>query len=43
VVIKPLDASLPRHPGIAGSAILADGRVGLVLDPNLLRPQGNVA
>jgi two-component system chemotaxis sensor kinase CheA len=36
VVIKPLAAGLPHHPGLAGSAILPDGRVGLILDPNRL-------
>ncbi len=33
VVIKPLDGGNQRHPGIAGSAIMGDGRVGLILDP----------
>ncbi len=33
VVIKPLDHDSPRHPGIAGSAIMGDGRVGLIIDP----------
>ncbi len=32
VVIKSLGASLKKVPGIAGGAILGDGRVGLVLD-----------
>ena len=33
VVIKPLDHQTPHHPGLAGTAILGDGRVGLILDP----------
>ncbi len=33
VVIKPLDQDTPHHPGLAGTAILGDGRVGLILDP----------
>jgi len=33
VVIKPLDGGNQRHPGIAGSAIMGDGRGGLILDP----------
>lgn len=32
VVIKSLGASLRNTPGIAGGAILGDGRVGLILD-----------
>jgi two-component system chemotaxis sensor kinase CheA len=32
VVIKSLGASLKNTPGIAGGAILGDGRVGLILD-----------
>ncbi len=32
VVIKPL-GSLDHHPGVSGTAILGDGRVGLILDP----------
>jgi two-component system, chemotaxis family, sensor kinase CheA len=37
VVIKPLGSERPHHPGIAGSAIMGDGRVGLIIDPpNLL-------
>lgn len=44
VVIKPLADHLPHHPGLAGSAILPDGRVGLILDPNrLLEAVGNIA
>jgi two-component system, chemotaxis family, sensor kinase CheA len=44
VVIKPLADHLPHHPGLAGSAILADGRVGLILDPNrLLESAGSIA
>jgi two-component system, chemotaxis family, sensor kinase CheA len=33
VVIKPLDHQTPHHPGLAGTAILGDGRVGLIIDP----------
>ncbi len=33
VVIKPLDRQYAHHPGLAGTAILGDGRVGLILDP----------
>ena len=33
VVIKPLGVAFDRVRGIAGAAILADGRVGLILDP----------
>ena len=33
VVIKSLGDGLGRVPGIAGGAILGDGRVGLILDP----------
>jgi two-component system chemotaxis sensor kinase CheA len=36
VVIKSLGASGLRTPGIAGGAIMPDGRVGLVLDPQSL-------
>jgi two-component system chemotaxis sensor kinase CheA len=37
-VIKPLGALLQGLPGIAGSAILGDGRVAMILDvPGLLR------
>lgn len=36
VVIKLLEADSPHHPGIAGAAILGDGRVGLILDPKHL-------
>jgi two-component system chemotaxis sensor kinase CheA len=32
VVIKSLGESLKNIPGIAGGAILGDGRVGLILD-----------
>ncbi len=31
-VIKPLGEGLPEQPGIAGGAIMPDGRVGLILD-----------
>jgi two-component system chemotaxis sensor kinase CheA len=33
VVIKSLGDSLRNIPGVAGGAILGDGRVGLILDP----------
>ena len=32
VVTKPLGAAIGRVPGVAGAAILGDGRVGLILD-----------
>ena len=32
VVIKSLGAALGKIPGVAGGAILGDGRVGLILD-----------
>ena len=33
VVVKPLDTRIGYARGLAGSAILGDGRVGLILDP----------
>ncbi|HNW93631.1 MAG TPA: chemotaxis protein CheA, partial [bacterium] len=36
VVIKSLGRALSRVPGVAGSAIMGDGRVGLILDPEQL-------
>jgi two-component system, chemotaxis family, sensor kinase CheA len=37
-VVKPLGRAFRAIPGIAGSTVLGDGRVGLILDvPNLLR------
>ncbi|TPV92793.1 MAG: chemotaxis protein CheA, partial [Myxococcales bacterium FL481] len=36
VVAKPLCEGVGRTPGIAGSAILPDGRVGLILDPTAI-------
>jgi two-component system chemotaxis sensor kinase CheA len=36
VVIKGLDRRLGAPPGIAGAAILGDGRVALILDPGAL-------
>jgi two-component system chemotaxis sensor kinase CheA len=37
-VIKPLGRAFQGVPGIAGSTVLGDGRVGLIIDvPNLLR------
>jgi two-component system chemotaxis sensor kinase CheA len=32
IVIKPLDEAFKRVQGLAGSAILGDGRIGLILD-----------
>jgi two-component system chemotaxis sensor kinase CheA len=32
-VARPIAAGLQKLPGIAGSAVLGDGRVGLILDP----------
>jgi two-component system chemotaxis sensor kinase CheA len=32
VVIKSLGDTMKRNPGLAGAAILGDGRVGLILD-----------
>ena len=34
VVIKPLNQHFDYHNGLAGSAILGDGQVGLIIDPN---------
>jgi len=34
VVAKPLGAAFGKIPGVSGGAILADGRVGLILDVN---------
>ncbi|KKM60898.1 hypothetical protein LCGC14_1537150, partial [marine sediment metagenome] len=36
VVIKSLGRGLKQIPGIAGGAILGDGRVGLILDPDAI-------
>jgi two-component system chemotaxis sensor kinase CheA len=36
VVIKSLGEMMPTVPGVAGGAILGDGRVGLILDPDAL-------
>jgi two-component system, chemotaxis family, sensor kinase CheA len=36
IVIKSLGAGLGQIPGVSGSAILGDGRVGLILDPKSL-------
>lgn len=36
VVIKPLPSRFSHHPGLSGSAIMADGRVGLIIDPQRL-------
>jgi two-component system chemotaxis sensor kinase CheA len=40
VVIKSLGPTLKNIPGIAGGAILGDGRVGLILDLNSLFESG---
>jgi chemotaxis protein histidine kinase CheA len=38
VVVKPLNAIIPREPGVDGATILGDGSVAMVLDlPDLLR------
>ncbi len=37
VVLKPLGTFFPKSPGVAGAAILGDGRVALVLDIDNLR------
>lgn len=39
VVIKPLGDYIGRLPGVAGSAILADGRIALILDGATLVPK----
>jgi two-component system chemotaxis sensor kinase CheA len=37
-VVKPLGREFRGVPGIAGSTVLGDGRVGLIIDvPSLLR------
>ena len=36
VVIKSLGRGIKQIPGIAGGAILGDGRVGLILDPDAI-------
>jgi two-component system chemotaxis sensor kinase CheA len=43
VVIKSLGPTLKNIPGIAGGAILGDGRVGLILDLNSLFESGRDA
>jgi two-component system chemotaxis sensor kinase CheA len=42
VVIKSLGESLKNIPGIAGGAILGDGRVGLILDVERIYRGGSV-
>ena len=37
VVLKPLGTFFPKAPGVAGAAILGDGRVALVLDIDNMR------
>jgi len=41
VVIKSLGDSMRNIPGVAGGAILGDGRVGLILDPEGLFGAGH--
>jgi two-component system chemotaxis sensor kinase CheA len=42
VVIKSLGESMKNIPGVAGGAILGDGRVGLILEMNaIFNPSGN--
>lgn len=36
IVVKPLTGSIGHVPGVVGAAILGDGSVALVLDPDLL-------
>jgi two-component system chemotaxis sensor kinase CheA len=47
VVAKPLGDGLGKIPGVTGGAILGDGRVGLILDPQgicaLARDAGTTA
>lgn len=43
VVIKTLGETFKRSPLLAGAAILGDGRVGLILDPNALVDLGGPA
>ncbi len=38
IVVRPLGEFVGRLPGVAGAAILADGRVSLILDPVTLVP-----
>jgi two-component system chemotaxis sensor kinase CheA len=40
IVIKKLEEEFPPIPGISGGAILADGRVGLILDVDALMKSG---
>jgi two-component system chemotaxis sensor kinase CheA len=40
IVIKKLEEEFPPIPGISGGAILADGRVGLILDVDTLMKTG---
>lgn len=40
IVIKKLEEEFPPIPGISGGAILADGRVGLILDVDTLMKSG---
>jgi two-component system chemotaxis sensor kinase CheA len=43
VVIKSLGAALKNLPGVAGGAILGDGRVALILEMNALFHNGQAA
>jgi len=44
IVIKSLGASLRGVPGVAGGAIMPDGKVGLILDlDGLIRLAGNMS
>jgi two-component system chemotaxis sensor kinase CheA len=43
IVIKSLGDALPAIPGVAGAALLADGRVALILDVAALLPHGETS
>lgn len=43
IVTKGLDSSLGQPPGILGTTILGDGRVILILDPNVLQSSSLVS
>ncbi len=42
VVIKALGRGIKQIPGVAGGAILGDGRVGLILDPDAIVKQSRL-
>ena len=42
VVIKPLHDNFMHHQSLAGSAILGDWQVGLILDPNRLADSSDI-